>query len=414
MSSAVLPVASRSLLGSRSGLCVVDANDGRTFKGLNSFTRQHLIDCPQLAELVSLNAHLYIAEFGGEPGLVKGCSGYGFGMTVFSENLKHMTVVCASRVSGNKIKFNYGGCEFKESREDVWQFCVKKNLIDVITVVRKSAVVNYPLEILRDETKCPCCMDDLSGNVVACANKHQVCLPCFNLLPVSGGVRKCPLCNTPTYTIDELAKVRKMNGEEVRDDPYFYIDINSGRNSFQDFCYNEAYFLHAIKWEAKLDNQDKFATMLLSSFYNFYITHKEAFGTYTFNALNQINGNDRYLKPTKEDLPLAFDFYFLALTEPIEYKKIYDDVAHTAIYLHNYHDADFYNQLEDLEGDMNRLKDYPDSRKDILKREVYFRYKIKSLQQYQLKQVVVNILQRILKESGRFSTIYNQIKKIEV
>ena len=256
-------------------------------------------------------------------------------------------------------------------------------------------------------------MDDLSGNVVACSAKHQVCLPCFNLLPKSGGVRKCPLCNVPSYTIDEMRKVERMNGQEVAKEPYFYLDLCSGRNSRYDFAYNEALFLNLIKITARnnIADMDTFRTMLMSSFYNFYLTHPDAFSTYTFACLYQTNGNHRTINPTTDELPQAFQEYLLALQNPEAYKKIYDDVAYTQIGMYSYQDIVFYRELELVEGNIERLKDYPDGRKDILKREVYFRYKVSRSNPEELKQYLKNTLMRIANRATSYHNYFKTEKK---
>ena len=408
---AVLPPASRTLFSARRGLRVIDADSLDTFRETDEFSRQHLHDNPALAEFVALDVPQYISHYGGLPGFVLGAN-YGDGMTVLSPNFKKLTVVCPSRVAGNQIKFGHGAAEEKYTRGECWEFCVQRVRVKVITEIQKQNPQSFPLVLTRDDTTCPICMIDLSGAVVACHNKHQICLPCFNLLPKFSGVKKCPLCNTPTYTGQELEKVEKMNGKEVDKDSYYYIDLNSRANSHTDFCYNEALFLHLIKFYAGVGNMEKQRTMLMSSFYNFYMNHKDHFGLYTFAAMYQTNGNDRILKPNGGELPEAFQQYILALRNRHFYKKIYDDVAHTEIYLHDYDERDFYKQLRELDGNIERVEDYVGHRKPILQREIYFRYYVLKHTNEQIEAEFKDILFRTALNAISFKHLFETERKI--
>jgi hypothetical protein len=151
-------------------------------------------------------------------------------MTVFSENLKRFTQVCASRVSGNKIKFGYGSEEIKEERSDCWEFCVKRERVQVITPYQKQSGTDFEFILSRpDDKTCPICFDELSGNVVKCQAGHQTCLKCFNLLPNRGitppMLKMCVLCNKPNYTNDEYDKVALMNGVEIELPAFFKINL---------------------------------------------------------------------------------------------------------------------------------------------------------------------------------------------
>lgn len=364
-----------------------------------------------LGTLSALTSYYYLADKGGIPGIIKGAS-LGSGGLAFDEGLNTYTYVCNSRVAGNRIKFGYGAEQRMYAREECWEFCVKRERITIVNEVIKSPPKVFPLILTRPEdTKCPVCFDDLSGNVVECASKHQVCLQCFNLLPRPAGTCKCPICRDGYY-LDELHKVKLMNGEIVqKKDPYFYLDLR-GYNSSNDFAINEALFMNAIKREALWGRPNRLHTMILSSFYNYYMNHNDRF-TYGFNVLHQIDYNNRYLKPHhEEELPRAFLFYIELIKLPV----IYNDVAHTEIYTSYYEDRDFYRDLEMIDGNINRLKDYPGTNnKAILQREIYFRSKIQNLSNEELqkliKEIFINILQEAHHQKDRYNIITREVNE---
>jgi len=391
-------------------LRVVDYNCPARFKALTDITNQDIKECPALAEIRSLDATNYLAEYAGMPGLVKGVQ-WGHGMMVFSENMKRYTQVCPSRVSGNKIKFGYGSEEIKEERADCWEFCVKRIRVDVIIPIQRQATMSFPFTLSRPEDKtCPVCYDDLSGNVVQCSTGHQVCLKCFNLLPTAGygqSIKKCVLCNKPNYTIDEYRKVEQMNGAEVELPAYFKINLNGG-NSFKEFCNNEALFLGMLRYSCNTGEMDTFRRMLMSSLYNFYMNHPDRFSTYDFNLMYQTSGNIRTFNPTTDDIPPVIEAYLDVINTP----AIYNDVVYTDFYLHDYNEVDFHRDLEAIEGanTWNRLKDYPDTRKRFLMREIYFRTKINRSNRNELKEYFKNIFYRIATQVSRFGVMFEKIK----
>lgn len=348
----------------------------------------------------------------GMPGLVRGVNNWGSGMLVFSENLKHYTRICQSRVAGNKIKFNYGSEEIKEDRSNCWEFCVKRCRIQVITKAHRANGIQYPLELSRPEDKtCPICFDDLSGNVVKCVAGHQTCLKCFNLLPVirhGQTIKKCVLCNTPNYNIDEYAKVEQMNGALVKEDPYFYMSL-TGMSSFKDYLYNEALFLGMLKNQCNTHDQDNFRVMLMSSLYNFYMSHNDAFSTYNFNLTHYKENNNRSLNPSTDDMGDVINEYLNAIYEPEKYKLIVKDVAYTNMHLGHYDDIEFYRDLETMEGNINRIVEYPNDSKMILKREIYFRIKIHRSNRSELMQYYKNIFTRIINNATRYNNVFNNI-----
>lgn len=402
----IVPICCRPTFAARSTLRIVEADDTRTFKGINDITRQQIMECPALADLCSLDPVPYLAEFMAMPGLVKGASNYAYGHLVYSENLKHYTRVCSSRVAGNKIKFNYGSEEFKENRDDCWEFCVKRVRISIIQKQTRLDVESFPLVLTREEDSCPICYDKLTSQVVCCKSNHQTCLNCWSLLPGHRGNKKCVLCNTANYSDEELEKVDKMNGRVIQKDPYYYLDIKSCANSFKDYTYNEALFFGMIKNMCR-NESDIFNSMLLSGLYNYYMTHPESFSDYQFNILNQVDYNNRTYNPFHDDVNPVIEKYLDIAHTP----QIYNDIAHTTIYMSGYDDIQFFRELEHIEGNVNRLVEYPNQSKSILQREIFFRYKLDRLSHYELKETMNKLFQRIAKKTHQYEKLFNIIKQ---
>ena len=351
---------------------------------------------------------MYLSEYMGIPGLVKGVSNWGYGMLVFSENMKHMTNVCSSRVVGNKIKFNHGSEEFKEDRANCWEFCVKRERIDIIIKQFRHTPMEYPLNILREgETTCPICYDPLTGQNMFCDNNHQICLTCFDLLPGVGVQKKCPCCNTHTYSRDRMIRYDLMRGQLCKEDPYFYLDLPSFSNSFYDFAFKEAQFLGMIKMMCKAHDLNIFQQMLISALYNFATLHQDAFSLYTFNILDQVDYNNRQMNPFSDDVNPVIDLFL----DLVRKSQIWEDVAYTSHHVPNYDVQDFYRDLEYVEGNLERLKDYSSYNQDLLKREIYFRAKVKRSTDEQLIEQMKLIFQTIAKGAVHYPRIFKIVEQ---
>lgn len=370
----VAPYYRSRLAAGSSSLRVLDHDDPARFIELKDLRHDQLEACSELNSLLRIDVATYLATNSGIPGLVKGVT-FGYRMKAFSPDLTRYVQVCQSRVAGNKIKFGYGSEEKKEDREDCWEFCVKRVRMDVITKCRREDGVTFPLVLLRpDETKCPVCYDDLGENNMWCDNKHQICLPCFNLLRGDGGQKKCPCCNSQTYSFERMERYHLMSGRVVKESPYFFSSLTGG-NSHQDFTFNEALFLGILKSESSRTHAfNTFQRMLISSFFNFWIDDPRRF-TKDFNVMHQGENNARLYDPVQQDLGDAVIEYITEIDSP----KIYRDVAYTSIYIGNYDEIDFYRELIEIYGNINRVADFPNGAKDVLKRETFFRYKVRQL-----------------------------------
>lgn len=402
-----MPVASRSVFSMPGSVRVVNADSLTPFRCMDYFSRQDIEYSPALSLIVSLDAKRYIAEYGGMPGLVKGASADN-GMLVFSPNMKKYTQVCASRVAGNKIKFGYGSEQVSYDRDECWEFAVKRDFINIITETHRANGEDYPLVLTRDYTACPICLDDLSGNVVCCDMKHQTCLKCYNLLPDTNGLRikKCVLCNKETYSMDEIDKVMRMNGIITERPAYFEMEMYSC-NKMTRFYYQEAHFLFMMKYMLKASCFDIFRTMLLSSLYNFYMTHPDSFGGFDFGFTNYKDDDVRSYSPMEDDTPEVVLRYLDVIDTP----AIIDDIKYTQIHMGGYDDRQFYREMTEIDGNIERIKDFPNADRLILEREIYFRYKVKNTPKSELIIYFQSIFRVITQRSSAFGNIFKNIKR---
>jgi len=418
----VVPPASRHSFSARDGYAIrlIRLNEDVRFMTQQDITRKMASENKILCEVLALNPAFYLAEYGGVPGFVKGVNVFApSGNLIINADLNSYTRLCESRVDGNKIKFGYGKKQTIENREDCWEFAIKLMSIKIVTEVHRATPVAFPMTLLRDETKCPVCLDDLSGNVVGCQNNHQVCLPCYNLLaPASCGCnyKRCPVCRD-LYTNEEEEKVALMNGIETKEKPYFKLTLKGG-NSWKEYVYNEALFFSMIK---KYSSRYKATghlidTMILSSLYNYAMDNDRKFSSRDFNILYQDDDNNRAYSPYREDYFYSLPPVMLEYVENMSSKEVYDDVAHTQIYIQDneYTEIDFNNQLENIYGnqawEINKL--YPGTqKKNILRREVYFRYWVKNKTEQELKDYIKNIFKKIIEDpQGEATGIFKYIK----
>ena len=406
----VVSTCSRNDFSTGRKLRVVDHCSTAPFIPYNEISRHQISQCSELNTIASAKVELYLSEYAGVPGLVKGVE-WGHGMKAFSENLKTYVEVPETRTAGAKIKFLRGSTEYSQERSDCWQFCVKRVRANVITPFIEGEKLNHPFVLSRSDDKtCPVCMDDLSGNVVKCSSGHQTCLPCFNLLHSEhSGIKKCPLCNIPNYTIFEYNLVKKMNGEPVEKSPYFSNDLEGG-NSHKQHIHNEGLFMGMVKYCSSASGLDLLQGMLLSAFYNHYLEHPDAF-TKDYSLMHHSEINSRRFCPEIDDLtePMT-DFLQIANTP-----AIYNDVSYTKHYMHNYDEGDFKQDLEAIEGckvqAWDRLKDYSGlERKAILHREIYYRTQIGKMSIEELHSFFRGIFKTIVNTHTRWGMLFNRIK----
>ena len=353
-------------------LRVVEAYSPDEFKSFSDLTPQQLHDNKELDEMRHYDKTSYLARYGGLPGLVRGVSQYANSSKVFTPDLKYFTRLCSSRVVENKIKFNYGSEQVVFPRSECWEHCVKRIKSSVIIERRTANAQTLPFEILREgDTKCPICLDDLSGNVVHCSNNHQIDLACFELLPLQGGVKKCPTCRSP-YSNQMLERVQLMRGAITLSPGILTISVGGGNSSL---AYNnaEALFLGIMRQMCNASYFDCDERILISAFFNWYSKHPERFSSYNFNILTQkdtAQGLQWSIEPNIE-----YNNAFLTFIEEIHSPDIYQDVAFTNHYFYDYNEERFNEDLEALEGanTWRRNKEFPGTKKEFLKREIYFR-----------------------------------------
>jgi hypothetical protein len=380
---------------------VIEANSPDEFKALSDLDKADLIACPFLQTLKNIDPTMELARSAGLPGLVKGVT-YGFDMLAFTPDLKYYVQVCSTRVTGNKIKFRHGANEVKFERSQCWEYCVKRQIIEVIIIRTRENPENIPFELLRaDDPKCPICLDDLSGNVLNCPNNHQVCFHCFQLLPRQGGVCKCPTCRS-NYTIFTYDKFKRMEGIVTERPGHFSFNL-SGGNSFKTYAYNEALFLGMLKVCYNSHFMEIEERMLISSFYNWYAIHNDKFSLYDFNMTDYSVEAQRVIKDITNSEAIT------TFIEEIHHPDIYKDVVDTHFYLQGYDDNKFYADLEVIDGHINRIKDYPNNSKEQLKKEIFFRTLINKYDRDTLIDKFNKILLKIMNYSS--NTNNNLLKR---
>lgn len=346
-----------------------------------------------LATLSAIDPVWFLSHYQGLPCLIKGVDGYGDdAKIVISPHFNYYTRLGNSRVSNNKVKFCYGSEQRVEERQNCYEFGVVRVKVSVVAEVKKEPKASFPLVLTREHNDdCPVCMDKLTGDCVECSNKHQFCLPCYDLIPLKNGVRTCAVCRIGTFSPEELAKIEAMTGKVFSKQEYLATSVDGG-NSFKMFRNSEALFLGMVSYICRHANLSPLQKMTLSAFHNFYTTHPDAFSTYDFNIMTQYNGNDRRIKSV-DDLGEAWNAFLAVIETP----KIYNDVAHTDLYPHSYSDLQYYNDLESITGSLSLLKDFTDGRAIILKRQIYFRAGIKAIPENDRPKFIYDILQSAIK-----------------
>jgi hypothetical protein len=360
---------------------------------MGDITPTQIVSNSFLSSLIAQDPAYYLSYFAGEPCLIRGVEGYGDdSKIVISPCLKFFSRLGNARVSQNRIKFCYGGEQRLENRQECYEFGVRRIKIGIITEEQRLPPVSFPLVLTREHNDdCPVCLDKLTGACVECSNKHQICLPCYNLTPLRGGAKACPVCRSGTYSPAELEKVAKMGGEIITSYAYFSSSVDGG-NSFKMFRNSEALFLGIIRYAVNHIISTPLERMVLSSFHNFYINHPDAFSTWDFNLMTQYNGNNRRIKSVDE-MGGAFDAYLAVIESP----AIYEDVKYSDITPYSYSDSQYYNDLEYITGSLNLLKDYTEGRAVLLKREILFRAGIKRIPENDRPKFIFGILEKMLR-----------------
>ncbi len=408
------PLASAHPFASRPSPRVVEFNSTDTFISFNDLTYQQVKENPLLCDLKAIEPTLYLSHFSALPGLVKGITQWGAdGQLAFSPDLKFFTRVCSSRVSGNRIKFNYGAEQILVERNDCYIFAVKRQRIDVVERYIDQAPADVePLILLRDETDCRCCYTPLDAKNVSCSQRHQICADCFKLLPsTTQGKKKCPWCNVCSYTDEAYQKFNKILGQRVVVEKFLRINLY-GANSFKEFINNEALFMGALRYITMSGLLSTFEKLMMSSFINFYHAHPDAYNTYNFSMTCQTSGNIRTARPNLvmgHQCPTPL----LEYIEKADTPEIYNDVSNTDIYI-IYDDIEFFNDLQFIDGNILRIKDFPNDTKRFLQREIFFRKTI--ARQADKGEFIINTFNKIIKENiiNRASShcmLYNVIRE---
>jgi hypothetical protein len=324
-----------------------------------------------LNDLLTTQAHWYLALNMGEPGFARGVRDWISTGIVFSPSFKRATTLCSARTQGNKIRFGWGNETESHERSQCWEIATRRHRVVVRELLTTLPPRDFPFSLTRPEhTSCPVCYEDLSGNVVVCTNRHQTCLTCFNMLPLRQGVKVCPMCNEPgKYTENELNKVKEMNGATQKTTWSFHVDEDGG-NSFRMYQNNEGLMLGMIRFMSSTFHWEAFTHQMMSAFFNFYTTHLDAFISHNFNLTSSEGINARNLTTDDvEEYPGAFSEFL----DVIESAEILEDVEKTSISVYHYHDVDFFRDLRLIYGDLEKIGDYPgEEKKSMLKRRVLY------------------------------------------
>jgi hypothetical protein len=392
---------------------IVEAHDTTTtFWRLSDVPIAKRRENPILNRLCELPESPYLAMYHGIPGLVLGVSpNANDGVQVFTNDMKHSVELDDSKKKDNKIKFLYGRNEILEARDYCWEFAVKAVKIDVVREVEKTSCVSYPLRLTReDETKCPICFDELTGNVVCCSSAHQTCLSCYNLMAGERGTKRCPTCRS-SYNDIELEKIDQMNGAEFEGLPYFRIKASGAGNSHTDFTFAEFLFMGMIKSAIRLNHIDTITTMLMSGFYNY--AYRQIGGEKDRSITDCVSGNDRAFYPFKMlDNDIVNDFIDI-----IDTPEIYNDIGHTGdFYMNNstYPRREFNNDLDAIVGAENYgviLKRYEtDEEEKVLRRIVYFRTRMRRMSKDDIKSIIETFFKHVINKSKTSPHRFNQIR----
>jgi len=394
-------------------LRIVEAHDTTsTFWRLADIQSHRRKENPILNRLCQVPESDYLANYHGIPGLVLGVSpNANDGVLVFTNDMKHSVELDDSKKKDNKIKFLYGRNELLESREYCWQFAVKSVKIDVVREVDKLACVSYPLRLTReDETKCPICFDELTGNVVCCSSAHQTCLSCYNLMTGERGAKRCPTCRG-SYNDIELAKIDQMNGAEFEGLPYFRIKAQGAGNSHTDFIFAEFLFLGMIKSGVRSCHIDAITSMIISGFYNYALPRMGCDKSYAMTEL--ISGNDRAFYPFKTlDNDIVNDYIDI-----IDTPEIYNDIGHTGDFYmtsSTYPRREFNNDLDAIVGEENYgviVKRYEnDEAEKVLRRIVYFRTRVRRMSKDDIKSIIETFFKNVINKSKTSTHRFNQFR----
>jgi hypothetical protein len=390
MSLPLVHFASRHAFASMNGIRRIYENCDSRFIPYYEIKASMISKCEDLGNILSLDPIRYLDTFGGIPGLVKGASKYS-GMKVYNESLTHYTLVGDERVKDNKIKFGYGKNEFVEARSDCWEFVVKVHRVFCVKLYRQVPGEIFPLVLSRpDDTACPICFDDLSSNVIECANKHQICIKCFEMLNGEVYSKKCGVCRG-SYTNMEICKYNKTKPQKIRGDSYFafpYFDhIDAHRTA-------NAMALYLFRALGPLLGGN-FKEMLVSTFYNWVMEkHRNKYN------LTELSIGGYIMSSSLLEESNVIKQFIDALFDEEESKWIIKDVSYTHKCLSEtqYSEFKFLKDLRELEGDHLRLENYATGHdKYILKNEIYFRQNIKQ----HTRESITDLFKEILKDFTR-------------
>jgi hypothetical protein len=284
--------------------------------------------------------------------------------------------------SKTKIRFGRGAKEVTQDLDITHTGIMKLERISLITEyenVEPSAFV-----LTREEdTKCPICIEDLSGSAVSCHNRHQTCRSCVDRL----AHKICPTCRVPyaNFQLEPADRVMKRT--------YFKPTIHTG-NILNDHIYREAQFVGMINRGCCHASNFK-ERVIITSFLHYYINLPERFtkshtllmegGIFDFSQLRQYN-----------DFPAGW-FKFADYIRSPQYPEDAKSLLQIDINNRYYSDAEFKNDIERLygatrafhmeKGHVNKIHE--------LKRFIYLMVNIMSMDADDILTYVKRFLERL-------------------
>ena len=237
----------------------------RFFYDANDWLDRNTPQC--IKSLLNLYDEIVI-QGGGEPAFIKG-DYVDRGSIIVSEDFKEMMSYPDVRRRNDEVVFPSGK---RWARSDCWTLT---SVIFANKIINKYITkTQTTTEITRDSI-CSVCLNDLSGVLVSCVNKHQIHHECYDNMVSSGRTVCCPTCR---------GIMIKPNDKEIVSTTLWFNTVRYG-NSTQEHRARSWAFL---AWLRHLENVGRIHSIeekfMLHSLHHYYF-HKYQ-GTATSRLTN--------------------------------------------------------------------------------------------------------------------------------
>ncbi len=304
-----------------------------------------------LRALALIGPEPFLMRYGGEPGLRLGV-GYEYSGIVFSGDMKQGMNLNDTRRRGEELVFGDGK---RWNKPECWVLCVRLIKPTHTVAFRTDSVIPITPILRDDTTTCPICISDLSGVIISCSNKHQVCCECYGLM---GNSPKCPICRQ-VYDADAQTTYTNRIGtrETVYEEIQFYF--GNGANSRLMAYGADCLFLHYLKrYGADMLHKPK-ANMLIDLLLNYYLNPKVNKDTGFYDGMITYPSRGHpysrsYTKWTAQNSPNGLDRFLVYLRSEDAKEKI----KNVEYYINDYSEDHFLTDLE---------KQYPESALSVLR-----------------------------------------------